>query len=103
MTRHLASLQTFSVFGLCLLALPLIAGAAQKWEKRLTEDLAEVRGNKMVIESYELCKVGIWGFKFKTYSEAPENVLISRDSVVAITKRVCCSTRLSQAMPSAVK
>lgn len=86
MIRQLMPLCTLSVVGLLMLASPLIAGAAQKWEKQLVRDLVEIKGNKMIIETYELCKVGIFGeLKFKTYSEAPENGLISRDKFVALT------------------
>lgn len=64
--------------------------AQQDWEKELSEDLVELKENKMVIEDFALVKIDAEGFdplsvQVKLYSEAPKNGLISRDTFVSLT------------------
>lgn len=64
--------------------------AQQDWEKELSEDLVEIKENKMVIEDFALVKIDAEGFdplsvQVKLYSEAPKNGLISRDTFVSLT------------------
>ena len=64
---------------------PVCFGETQDWKKELARELVSFKGGKMIIETYELCKIGSSNLQVKTYSEAPRDGLISRDNFVAIT------------------
>ena len=42
------------------------------WKAELASDLVEIKGDIMVIEGYDLCKVGDTNLQLKSYSEAPK-------------------------------
>jgi hypothetical protein len=69
----------------CLVAMPLVAEEAEDWKSELAREQVEIKSGKMVIEGYDLCKVGIANLQLRTYSEAPHNGSISRDNFFALT------------------
>ncbi|MGB5540735.1 MAG: hypothetical protein WBO37_11645 [Gammaproteobacteria bacterium] len=85
MNIHRTSLVFAAFLAPGIIASPLSAEDTLDWKGQLARDLVEIKGERMVIEGYDLCKIGSANIQLRTYSEAPHDGSISRDNFVAIT------------------
>ena len=79
-------------FLLLIVFLSTSVTAGEKWEEELLEDVVEIKGDKMVIESFGLISMEDFGessnMQVRIYSEAPAEGSISRDNFVSMTSMI---------------